>query len=118
MVVEAGEESAATMTALLRMYGYDARAARTGRDALAAVDQTHPAVVLIDLDLPDADGCEVIRRIRSRAAAPEVIVVTAHTTRARRQDATAAGATAVVLKPAEASELLALIQQVAVSAKS
>ncbi|OWK43252.1 response regulator transcription factor [Fimbriiglobus ruber] len=118
LVVESCEESAATMTALLRMYGYDARTARTGRAALAAVDQTHPAVVLIDLDLPDAAGCDVIRQIRSRPAAPEVIVVTAHTTRTRRQEATAAGAHAVLLKPAEASELVALIQLLTVTAKS
>lgn len=110
LVVEAGEDAAASLTAVLRLNGFDAHAARTGRDALAAVATLRPSVVVADLDLPDMTGCEVIRRVRRSVAAPAVVVVTGHTLPERRREAEAAGAAAYLLKPADTSELVRLIQ--------
>ncbi len=112
LVVESGEDAAATLTAMLRLNGFDARTARTGSDALAAVKQDHPRVVLVlDLDLPDADGCEVIRRVRTTAEPPAVLVLTGHTDRAHRRAAAEAGASAYLLKPAEPARLVQLVRE-------
>jgi DNA-binding response OmpR family regulator len=110
LVVESGADAAATLTAMLRLNGFDARTVPTGAAALRAVAETNPQVVVIDLDLPDADGCDVIRRVRSRVDAPAVVVVTGYTDMARKRAATQAGATAYLLKPADPSDLVRLVK--------
>ncbi|MDB5310806.1 MAG: spo0A 2 [Gemmataceae bacterium] len=111
LVVESEEDSAATLTALLRLNGFDAQTALTGAAALKAVAATQPGAVVIDLDLPDVDACDVIRRVLTKAAPPVVIVLTAHTDPAHRRAAAEAGAAEYLLKPAKPTELVRLIQQ-------
>jgi DNA-binding response OmpR family regulator len=109
LVVESRADDAAALAAMLRLKGFDARTARTGADALAAAAAHPPQVVVLDLDLPDADGCELIRRLRARPDPPAVAVVTGHTGPAVRREAAAAGAAAYLLKPAEPDQLAALV---------
>jgi DNA-binding response OmpR family regulator len=111
LVVESGADDAAALAAMLRLKGFDARTARTGADALAAAAANQPQVVVLDLDLPDADGCELIRRLREPPDPPEVVVVTGHTGPAVRRAVIAAGAAAYLLKPAEPTELTALVDR-------
>ena len=66
-------------------------------------------MVVLDLDLPDGDGCELIRRVRAVAEPPAVVVVTGHTDLARRRAATAAGADAYLLKPADPDALVGVV---------
>src|SRR6185369_12375145 len=55
---------------LLRSRGYDVEVAGTGRDAVSAVVDRRPDLVVLDLGLPDLDGIEVCRRIRQESKAP------------------------------------------------
>jgi DNA-binding response OmpR family regulator len=50
--------------------------ASTGEEALAAIERARPALVLLDVRLPDIDGFEVLRRLAARAAPSAVILVT------------------------------------------
>ena len=111
LVVENDEDAAATLTAMLRLNGFDAHCARTGADALQAVAASRPCAVVIDLDLPDADGCAIIRRIRSSARPPAVVVVTAHTDLGHHRAAADAGATKYLLKPTDPCDLVRLLTQ-------
>jgi DNA-binding response OmpR family regulator len=113
LVVEADADSAAALTAVLRLKGFEANAARTGSAALDAVAADRPKAVVLDPALPDADGCEVIRRIRAAAGSPVVVVVTGETSQALRLAVTAAGAAAVLLKPADPDRLAHLIGRLA-----
>src|SRR5690242_3514805 len=79
LVVEADADSSASLTGLLRMKGFDAHEARTRADALALAREHRPGVVVLDLDLPDGDGCELIRRLREAADPPAVVVLTGYT---------------------------------------
>lgn len=103
LVVEAAEDSAACLTAMLRLNGFDARALHSGKNALRDLASQQPRAVILDLDLPDMDACEIIRKIRSKtdSAGCAVIVVTAHADQAHRSAAMAAGADEYHLKPAE-----------------
>jgi DNA-binding response OmpR family regulator len=103
LVVEAAGDSAACLTAMLRLNGFDARASHTGKKALSDLASLQPRAVILDLDLPDMDSCEMIRQIRTRADSAEcaVIVVTAHADQASRDAALAAGADDYHLKPAD-----------------
>ena len=54
-----------TVGAGLRLEGFDVVPASGGRAALAAVEQIEPAVMLLDMAMPDLDGLEVLRRLRA-----------------------------------------------------
>ena len=109
LVVAADADSAASLAAVLRLRGFEANAARTGAAALEAVAADRPKVVVLDPELPDADGCDLIRRIRAAAGSPAVVVVTGETSQALRLAVTAAGANACLLKPADPDRLVSLI---------
>lgn len=111
LVVDSGEDAAAALTAVLRLNGFDAYTARTGAAALKALSSVRPSAVVIDLDLPDADACDVIRRVRARPNPPTVVVLTGHTGQAHRRAAADAGAAEYLLKPAEPIELVRLLMR-------
>src|SRR5258706_13610298 len=71
--------------AILRLYhevlkrlDIELRDADTGARALAELGDTIPDVVLLDLELPDMNGVEILRAIRRRGLPSAVVVVTAH----------------------------------------
>jgi CheY-like chemotaxis protein len=111
LVAEGDGDDSATTAAVLRLNGYDAREARTAEEALRAAGEYRPAVLVTDLDLPDDDGFELIRRVRQLPGPPRVVVVTAHCGEGIRRAALAAGASAFLLKPAAPCELARLIGQ-------
>lgn len=112
LVVETGEDSAACLTALLRMNGFDARAARSGFEAMRELASLRPRAVILDLDLPDMNAHDVILRARKqlKPAACAVIVVTAHADAEHRSEAMQAGANTYLVKPADPIALVKLLQ--------
>ena len=98
-----------TMTPLLRSRGYDVVTVGTGQDALAAAGIEPPDLVVLDLGLPDMDGLEVCRRIRSRWSMP-IIVLSARGAERDKVAALDEGADDYVTKPFGAEELLARVR--------
>ncbi|MFI6409335.1 response regulator transcription factor [Streptomyces sp. NPDC050548] len=109
LVVEDDPGIAASLVLGLERAGYRARSVATGREALVA--DPEPDVVLLDLGLPDLDGVEVCRRLRSRSRAA-IIVVTARGEEADRVAALDEGADDYLVKPFGLAELLARIRAV------
>lgn len=73
--------SACGMEVLLRKYSpvpLKVRMAHTGRDALELVRQESPQLAVIDLELPDISGLEVIKGIREQCPSARILVITAH----------------------------------------
>lgn len=93
----------------LRAHGYQVTLAHDGRSALAEVTRVHPAVVILDLGLPDLDGIDVLIGIRGWSAVP-VIVLSARSNSAEKVEALDAGADDYVTKPFGMDELLARIR--------
>jgi len=87
--------------------------ARTGREAIRLAERTQPDVVLLDLRLPDMLGPEVIHGIHRGSPDSKVVLFTAYPDHAAIRPALAAGASAIVLKDAHASDLVDTIQRVA-----
>ncbi len=71
--------------------------ARTGRQALDAIRESHPDVVVLDLSVPELSGIDVIRRVRGEAPGAQVCVFTFHEDEVMVGDAIAAGARAYVV---------------------
>lgn len=94
---------------LLRSRGYDVEAASTGAEALDAVRASMPALIVLDLGLPDLEGTEVCRRIRATSQVP-IIVLSARGAEADKVRALDLGADDYVTKPFGPEELLARIR--------
>ena len=82
-----------------RDLGHDARAAASGSQALSALHARPVDAVLLDLRMPDIDGIEVLRRIRTRPDRPPVTVLTSHATAANTIEAMRLGAFDHLTKP-------------------
>jgi CheY-like chemotaxis protein len=103
---------------LLERLGQSPEQARCGRDALTALCDQAYDVVLLDIEMPDMDGFEVTRRIRSGEAGPlnrdvPVIAMTAHSLRTFRNDCLAAGMQGFLAKPMELERLHAVLSGLA-----
>ena len=94
----------------LRRDGFDVMAAATGQAALAALDEPGYATVLLDIGLPDMDGFEVLRRIRSAGHRLPVIMLTARGDEVDRVVGLELGADDYVVKPFSPRELVARIR--------
>ena len=82
--------------------------ASTGRDAIAIAEQTRPAVVIIDLGLPDMEGIEVCRTIRAWSSVP-ILVLSARTDEQEKASLLEAGADDYITKPFSTVELRARV---------
>ena len=78
LVVDDDAQMLRTIKDILRLRGYSAIIAATGGQALEITREMKeaPAVALVDLQLPDMDGIELIRRLREIAATTEVVILT------------------------------------------
>ena len=94
---------------LLRARGYEVDAARSGVEALDRFASRAPALVVLDLGLPDLEGTEVCRRIRNMSPVP-IIVLSARGSEADKVNALDIGADDYVTKPFGPEELLARIR--------
>jgi two-component system KDP operon response regulator KdpE len=109
LVVDDEPAIARVLSTALRARGYKVAVAATGQAALDAAAVDAPAVVVLDLGLPDFDGLEVLRRLRTWSTVP-VIVLTAEGTEDRKIAALDEGADDYVTKPFSVPELLARLR--------
>lgn len=112
LIADDDPESRQLLSRVLEHIGFQTATAVSGDDCLAKIDTCPPAVVLLDLMMPEPDGYEVLRRIRAnpKTAALPVVVLTGLDA---DQDFTRAfelGADDFVRKPFRTSELVARIQ--------
>ena len=92
----------------LEHLGYEVREAHDGLEALDAVDEREPDLILLDVDMPRLDGIAVCERLKAhptRRLIP-IVILTASNDRETRLRGIAAGADDYLSKPFDASELL------------
>ena len=109
LVVEDEAQMRRFIRASMSAHGYQVAEAVTGAEAVALATSKNPAVILLDLGLPDGDGIELAREIREWSRVP-IIVISA---RGREDDKVAAldaGADDYLTKPFSVNELLARIR--------
>ncbi len=85
--------------------GFEVVEAADGKEALAAVAEAEPDVMVLDHRMPGKDGMEVLRTLRSKDARFPIIMLTAHGNVATAVDAMKAGATEYLTKPFDLEEL-------------
>ena len=114
LVVEDEDALATLLQYNLEKEGYDVRLAPDGEEALTAVDEQQPDLVVLDWMLPKVSGVEVCRRLRSRPATRNlpVIMLTARAEESDRIRGLDTGADDYLTKPFSMAELAARIRAV------
>jgi two-component system, OmpR family, KDP operon response regulator KdpE len=97
------------LQASLHVEGFRVVQATTANEGVRLITQEHPAIVLLDLGLPDADGISVITSVRGWSSLP-IIVLSARGEEKSKIDALDAGADDYLTKPFGVGELLARIR--------
>ena len=97
------------LTDALADAGLQATAVSTGEAALAACTETNPAVVLLDLALPDMDGLDVCRNLRRESTVP-IIMLTGRSKEMDHVVGLEVGADDFIAKPFRRSELVARVR--------
>lgn len=104
---------------LLRTQGYEVMTATSGGEALRVVRATRPDVIVLDVTMPDLDGLETCRRLKTNPAtsAIPVVLLTGTGDPKLNEKASAAGAAAIVLKGMDTERLLNVLRLLLNSAK-
>lgn len=103
-VIEDDEDIADLISLILRREGFDVLAVRTGKAALEEAPGLNPGLITLDLDLPDVDGLQLVRKLRKLTAAP-LLIITGRVGLLDELDYMAAGASGYLAKPFRAHEL-------------
>ncbi len=99
----------ATLIAILERRGYAATSAYTAKQGLQVIAEEKPDVVLMDLGLPDSEGLDLLREIRSTNAVLPIIVITANDSLNNAIASIKEGAFHFIAKPYVPEELLSLV---------
>lgn len=108
LVVDDSSEARDTYLDLLGDAGFEVSGAEDGTAALAAIDRRAPDLVILDMQMPQMGGLELLERVRARrATAPPFVCVSG--LEALEHAALARGARAFLRKPVVGADLLAVI---------
>ena len=113
LVVEDEESLLKLESILLTSKGYEVRGVPNGQAALDAIAEERPDLVLLDIMLPEIDGFEVCRRIKSDAATRDipVVMLTAKKTRDDMARGEKVGADWYITKPFKSAMVIETIQR-------
>jgi CheY-like chemotaxis protein len=111
LITEDHIESARSLSRLLGLFGFDVAIATNGLDAVSTAIDFAPAAAVIDLTLPDRDGCDVARALRALPATRtcRLIAMTGWSGEEHRERCRAAGFDAHLVKPVSVELLLRAI---------
>ncbi len=105
LVVDDNAPAADALVRLLKKLGSDARAAYSGHDALGTELLSEIDLFLLDVGMPDMDGYELVRALRTRGISAPIVALTGYGLADDKQRASEAGFTAHLTKPIGLAEL-------------
>jgi DNA-binding response OmpR family regulator len=113
LIVEDEPEANKLLAMLVQLHGYQTRSAFLGNEAVKEAHDHLPDAVLLDLMLPDVDGYQVCRTLKSSAATQmiSVVVVTARLAAQNRMECFAAGADDFIPKPFMPQQIFAALDR-------
>jgi two-component system OmpR family response regulator len=110
LVVDDEENITYLLSSALRHFGFEVNVARSGRDALDAVRDSSPHLIVLDVMMPDLDGFEVVHRLRESGVKAPVLFLTARDAVDDKVRGLTLGGDDYVTKPFSLEEVVARIQ--------
>ncbi len=106
LVVDDEEELVSTLVERLDIRGFDAEGVTNGHEALELVAASHYDVVLLDVKMPGLSGLQVVRTIKQKWPAVQVVLLTGHGSAQDAEEGMEIGAFDYVMKPVRIESLL------------
>ena len=110
LVVDDEEPIRKTLRMTLEYEGYDVSEGSSGAEALDKIENERYDLVFLDIKMPGMDGFEVLRELRERTTAPQVVVVSGHGNVQTAVQATKLGAFDFIEKPLETERILLAVR--------
>ena len=104
-IVDDDEPVRRALSRLLKASGFKVQAFSSGRAFLGSLREAHPDCVVLDLQMPDLNGVDVLKELRSRGLYLPVIIITAYDEPSVRANCLAAGASGYLSKPIDEAVL-------------
>lgn len=111
LLVDDEEEFVAALAERLQMRGLDAGVAHNGEQALHAIQDEAPDVVLLDLKMPGMDGLEVLRRVKKSHPQIQIVILTGHGSQKDAETAERLGAFGYLQKPVGIGEIVQILNR-------
>lgn len=111
LIIEDNEQNIYLATFLLKNSGYHVVQARSGEEGLALSIKTLPDLILLDIQLPEMDGYEVVRRLKRQGTTAHipVVAVTSYAMAGDRETILAVGCHGYVEKPIDPDSFVATV---------
>ncbi len=113
MIVDDDEDTREVLSHLLTQAGFQPWPVESGRECLRVVDKVNPAVIVLDLMMPEVDGFEVCRALKanSKTSHIPIVVLTARDDFEARSQAMRVGVSDFIVKPASKDRLIARLTE-------
>jgi len=110
LIIEDDDDLRATLGDLVESWGHTVETAASGTDGLRQMFEAPPDVALIDIGLPDIDGCQVAQRTRARlGSAARLVALSGFTQRQDRRRILGAGFDSYIAKPPDIEALRRIV---------
>ena len=110
LIVDDNEDNRDVLARRLQRRGFDITQASGGKSAVKQATSDAPDLILMDMNMPELDGWEATRLIRSQSLLMPIIALTAHAMPGDRERPIEAGCTDYHTKPVDLDRLLAIIE--------
>ena len=111
LIVDDEPSSLELLEVYLSEKGYEVGCAMNGKECIEKVISFKPHILILDIRLPDADGLDILKRLKEREGAPHVIIITAFHDMSTTIKAMKLGAFEYIPKPIDVDELEAAIER-------
>ena len=113
LVVDDSEAIRKSVTFVLEQAGYQPTAANDGLDALGKLDGGSFDLIITDVNMPNMDGIELVKKARENPAFKftPIIVLTTEGQQSKMEEGKAAGATGWIVKPFDADKLVSVVKK-------
>lgn len=111
LIVDDNPSNTKLLAFILTARGYEVRTAASADEALTTLEQFHPRLILMDIQLPGMDGLTLTRRLKADPATRDIVIVaaTAYAMKGDEERARLAGCDGYVTKPIDTRGLPAVI---------
>ena len=110
LIVDDEESVRNSLAGVMRDEGYDVVSAVSGKEGIGLLHETQPSLALLDINMPEMDGIETLRRFKEMRPDMPVIMVTGHGTIETAVKTTKMGAYDFIVKPPELEPLMLVVK--------